>query len=359
MAMRSLSSAKLAGRTNWGSGACFLTCLAIALVLFLGIPCCAAAEDQNGHGEAARALMDFVSHPPVAVQVTFQRVDLFGKTNVCLARWQTNGFFLQEFKSLHDLNARTDIPVYKAYGGFDGLFWTYTPDMGLSTYQRTPDSYPGEATNGIYVTCRYALDTISGVMNMGIPNQGIGSVMWEGFSFRRTNDLHIRWRGELQLDTNAVPVGMSLLATDLDKSTSYTHQVTFLYSQTNATARLPHRFLDHWLVGSNSRVLMNSYEIFRLRDTNAPLDGSLFGYGGLSLTNNRLWAYTNGKMFISLEGNAKSLKPVRYVLPGSADDPYRGTNRRPVRFITVFLIALMNIVFVGWVVYYRKRNRTD
>jgi len=356
--MGSLFSAKEAGSPHWGAGDCFSKCLEKALSLFLGTTCCVAAEVQNGHGEAARALMDFVSHPPAAVQITFQEANLFGKTNFYLARWQTNGFFLQEFRSLNDLNGGRDVPVYKAQGRFDGLFWTYSPDMGLSTYDRTPDSFPGEATNGIYVTCRQAVDTLSGVMNMGIPNQKIGSIVWEGLSFRRTNHLGMCWRGELQLNTNAIPWGMSLLATDLDKATSYTHQVTYIYSQSNGTAILPSRVLDHWLLGGNSRVLMNSYELFELRATNAPLDGSLFGHGGLALTNNRLWAYINGRMFISLEGNAKTLKPVRYVLPGSAEDPYHGANRRGVRFITVFLIALMNIVFAGWILYFRNRNRT-
>src|SRR3954467_15288910 len=48
----------------------------------------------------------FIANPPVVQRMVFESVSLGGKSpEFFVARWQTNGFFLQCFRTLSDLEA--------------------------------------------------------------------------------------------------------------------------------------------------------------------------------------------------------------------------------------------------------------
>jgi hypothetical protein len=329
------------------------------LVLFIGGFISLSLMAQSQEKTSTSGIKSFISNPPFIKQIEIELSQWQDKTNYYLFRWQTNGFFLQEFKSLAELNNPANVPTYNASGCFNDFYWTYASEMGLSLYQRTPKSIIGEKTNGTYLTCMVAKDLISSVMNMGVPNQDIGTIKWDGDSFKRTNAGGVFWHGQIELGSNLIPSGILLSATILSNGVSYNHQVIYRYEKISEQSRMPDGFVENWLSSKNSYVQMSSCVIHKWEITNSMLDADMFSYSSLVLTNNRLWDYTNGQLLISIEGNTKTLKPVHYVLPGSEDDPYHGVDRRASRFIIVCLFFIINSIVIAMVYWVRKKDRTS
>ena len=136
----------------------------VAFTLFTGS---GYATNEDLPADTLACFKTFVSHPPVIQRMVFESISLTRKDpEFYLARWQTNGFFLQCFRTLEDLQSGKESLALRAAGYFENSFWTYKDEGGLSVYVRTARDANGERTNGVYQSCLSQQDFVSSIMNI-------------------------------------------------------------------------------------------------------------------------------------------------------------------------------------------------
>ena len=251
----------------------------------------------------------FVSSPPIIEELIFESqteaVDgqkpMFAPQDgpeFYAVRWQPNGFRLLCARNPTNF---TGASVIRGSGRAGNFFWSYRADDGLNLYTRTEDSLQYESSNGVIARHEADLSFASWILNLGIPDQEIGSIRWSGNRFRRTNALGYLWEGELVSDDNGLPAEVLLRVTDFAKSESYRHKVRLVYEP---FAILP-TYLRHYRVYGPKQGgprLTDSFRIHTIRTSSIPLPEEAFLYSALNLPNTNTVLYSNNWRYVWVEG---------------------------------------------------------
>ncbi|HEY0551140.1 MAG TPA: hypothetical protein VGF13_16155 [Verrucomicrobiae bacterium] len=325
-------------------------CAWFALWLLLAATFSAGGNTTNDFFEEFRS---FVTNPPVIRQLIYEytsgarpldarKDEKF--TEFYLVRMQSNGFLYCQTPGLYDDTRGQPPEAIAAYGHFDNTFWMYEWNLGLSVYVRTAESRESEPTNYLYRECIGVLDRVANVLNLGVPNYGIGALRWEGSSIAYTSSSGVPWAGQLQRDASGVPSEFSLRASPLNETNSYPHRILYTYKNDPKLAVAIPSIIDHSVMLDGKSWFRSSYfKITRLATSDKLLEPEAFSYDAIKRTKPVVYYHTNNTILVlSPQGQ---LVPVKFH-PAPTEPP------RPVArwsFASLILFSLLILpAFIGW-----------
>ena len=259
----------------------------------------------------------FVSSPPIIEELIFEyqteAVDgqkpMFAPQDgpeFYAVRWQPDGFRLLCARNPTNF---TGAAVIRGSGRAGNFFWSYRAEDGLKLYTRTEDSLLYESSNGVVATHESDLLIASMILNLGIPNQEIGSICWSGNRFRRTNTFGYLWEGELVSDDGGLPAEVLLTVSDVAQGEPYHYKTRLEYK---SSAIVP-TYLRHYRVYGPKQGgprLWDSFRIHMIKTSSIPLPEEAFLYRALNLPNTNTVLYSNNWRYVWVEGTLVPIKVI-------------------------------------------------
>jgi hypothetical protein len=294
----------------------------------------------------------FVSNPPIIESLVYEiipgPVDPSPARSASFVRKlyhvrvQSNAFYFRKLRDLSELeNERTASPVHIA-AGFDNEFWTYDFEQGLSIYVRRPDSREREEKNAVISVYKAMQDNASSVLNMGIPNQGISSIVWTGNAFSAKTSMGVPWRGQLVVGEDGVPVSLKL-------HNVFNRKTNFFDVRYEYGGDFPHPFLPSQITYSHlptpeESIPSEKFLILRLRTNSIPLPRDLFDFKAYSFKNTNIYYYTNNQVVYFAAQERHTVRQPNSIMPGTP-----GARKRLLLWIVIsvscliFAIALFRV----------------
>jgi len=345
----------------------FYVCLLAALLANATVPGLrigAEVLSQNDESDADK-LEQFISHPPILRQIVYENLPLNfaqsveASTNLVrqlfLVRLQTNGFYFAQLRRSQDVESDIPSSPILAVGRFERTFWYYKYDFGLLVYELPKDQGDFDldgkkGKNDVLNQCIIARDTVSRVLNAGIPNAGIGRVRWSGDRFDLTNIFGFRWQGVLATNSEGRAEDIFFTSTSFQPRHTLNHIVTYQYSpDTNVPSYFPSEAVYYEIGKDGARKPSHAFKILEMQIADRMLPSEMFLWSLHKLENTNLYAFTNGGIVRFVGGVAKPL--LRATEIGEL-----GTARRRTRMIWLFSFVAVVSVIVA-VAYQNSKQR--
>jgi hypothetical protein len=263
-----------------------------------------AAERDDSRD--ANSLESFIAHPPVIKRLVFSeragsghrrlkngKIETFQPAfRHFEAKWQTNAFFLRELNTVDEAGSLTG-NVINCTSKFDARIWHFDELGGLTAYT--------ESDKGL-VSIPSLLESLSVVMNGGLPNLRIGSVTWSNRTFVSTNmwsssSAPITYEGSLNY-SNGRPA--NLVFHSEGPNGFHEHRIDYAFEKNAGAVWFPSHIM-HYKTENEKSVLLQEITIHTLTVQKEPLPLAEFDlepYAAAQKSPHRfmeagVWYYTN------------------------------------------------------------------
>jgi hypothetical protein len=191
-----------------------------------------------------------------------------------LARLQPDGVFLREARIIEELQSYSYYPYKRLEGNYQTNYWYYGA-TGIGLYLWTDkNDMPKDKRNGAYNVRRYAEDIMSPVLNFGVVNVKVGSLIWSGNNFTAQSDMSgAKFTGSL-IVSNDIPRGLQYVLERENKK--YNYKVTYAYEK-QLSVPLPSR-ISVQAEKEGKWFPIHNLEIFSLDIQESPLPEIFFDW---------------------------------------------------------------------------------
>ncbi|KAB2645886.1 MAG: sigma-70 family RNA polymerase sigma factor [Verrucomicrobia bacterium] len=191
-----------------------------------------------------------------------------------LARLQPDGVFLREARIIEELQSYSYYPHKRLEGNYQTNYWYYGA-TGIGLYLWTDkNDMPKDKRNGAYNVRRYAEDIMSPVLNFGVVNVKVGSLIWSGNNFTAQSDMSgAKFTGSL-IVSNDIPRGLQYVLERENKK--YNYKVTYAYEK-QLSVPLPSR-ISVQAEKEGKWFPIHNLEIFSLDIQESPLPEIFFDW---------------------------------------------------------------------------------
>lgn len=225
------------------------------------------------------ALKSFVESPPIIEEVDFKITHPptwpLPPIQIFTARWQPSALFLEQWQT-DKLQEITNIPPYiRATGHYENYYWDFIgKNKTLTEWEDKSDS-PKDSHNGSYSASLSAIDDVSRVLNIGIPNLGIGTIKWQGDTFEAASDLTgARKHGTLIRSATGYAEKLTLKEELHGKASEI--EIVYSYPTNLELPFFPSK-LSASLIEGDKKVLLEEIFVSSLKISKLPLEAKLFG----------------------------------------------------------------------------------